>query len=120
MSTSPNLSWQPSLFETVAETRIDEGFEGLERIHLDPASWVDFAPSWVAGSDALFAECALATEAREQSPDRVVHLFGTPQVLYLFVANSPGEGGVHCRPPQRFLHERKRRTRHGGELAPHL
>jgi hypothetical protein len=56
MSTSPNLSWQPSLLEAVAETRIDEEFLALERIQLDPVSWVDFAPTWVDGSDALFAE----------------------------------------------------------------
>ncbi|HEY7874375.1 MAG TPA: alpha-ketoglutarate-dependent dioxygenase AlkB [Actinomycetota bacterium] len=53
---SPNLNWQPSLFETVAPTAIDESFAATERIHLDPASWVDFDPSWVSGSDALFGE----------------------------------------------------------------
>jgi hypothetical protein len=29
-------------------------FSRLERIHLDETSWVDVAPGWVSGSDALF------------------------------------------------------------------
>jgi alkylated DNA repair dioxygenase AlkB len=50
-----SLSWQPSLFDA-DEPDIDVSFSGLQRIHLDPASWVDHAPSWVAGSDRLFEQ----------------------------------------------------------------
>ena len=32
----------------------DPEFRGLTRTWLDPESWVDLAPGWVAGSDALF------------------------------------------------------------------
>lgn len=57
MSTSPNLSWQPSLFEAGSSTsEIDDTFAGIERIELDPRSWVEYHPSWVTGSDALFVE----------------------------------------------------------------
>lgn len=52
---SPDLTWQPTLFDTVAPA-FDASFSTLERIHLDPESWVDYAPAWVSGSDELFAQ----------------------------------------------------------------
>ena len=52
---SPNLSWQPTLFDTVAPA-FDASFATLERIQLDPTAWVDYAPAWVTGSDELFAQ----------------------------------------------------------------
>jgi len=33
---------------------LDRTFSRLERIHLDETAWVDVAPGWVSGSDALF------------------------------------------------------------------
>jgi alkylated DNA repair dioxygenase AlkB len=36
----------------------DRTFSRLERIHLDETSWVDVAPGWVSGSDALFRTLA--------------------------------------------------------------
>jgi alkylated DNA repair dioxygenase AlkB len=56
MSPSPNLSWQPSLFGAVEAPSADESFATLTRLQLDPTSWIDHAPGWVAGSDALFQE----------------------------------------------------------------
>lgn len=56
MPTSPELNWQPSLFEAIETLGFDESFERLVRIDLDPSSWVDHAPGWVTGSDALFQE----------------------------------------------------------------
>lgn len=56
MTSSPDLSWQPSLFETQDTSSVDRAFASLERIQLDPESWVDHAPGWVSGSDLLF-EC---------------------------------------------------------------
>jgi alkylated DNA repair dioxygenase AlkB len=55
MSTSPQLSWQPSLFGN-EEPAVDASFSSLKRIELDPESWVDYAPSWVSGADSLFAD----------------------------------------------------------------
>lgn len=53
----PDLAWQPSLLEAAAAAPdVDESFSSLSRLQLDLTSWVDHAPSWVAGSDALFAE----------------------------------------------------------------
>ena len=44
---------QPSLFDLDAPG-FDRTFARLERIQLDPTAWVDVAPGWVSGSDALF------------------------------------------------------------------
>jgi alkylated DNA repair dioxygenase AlkB len=46
-------TFQPTLFDAV-EPDFDRVFSQLERIHLDDFSWIDYAPSWVAGSDVLF------------------------------------------------------------------
>jgi len=46
--------WQPSLLDAAASAAIDGSFSGLVRVQLDPESWVDHAPGWVSGSDALF------------------------------------------------------------------
>jgi alkylated DNA repair dioxygenase AlkB len=56
------VSWQPSLLDEAAEPAVDGSFAALERIDLDPESWVDFAPGWVAGADGLFAELLTSTD----------------------------------------------------------
>jgi alkylated DNA repair dioxygenase AlkB len=50
------MVWQASLLDHGAGPSIDESFAGLSRVDLDETSWVDHAPGWVSGSDALFAE----------------------------------------------------------------
>ena len=54
MGTTPDLNWQPTLFDT-EEPAFDEQFSSLQRIDLDPTAWVDYAPAWVNGSDELFS-----------------------------------------------------------------
>ncbi len=44
---------QPSLFD-MTPLDLDRTFARLERIHLDETAWIDVAPGWVTGSDALF------------------------------------------------------------------
>ena len=56
MSPSPDLTWQPSLLDAGVEPAVDRDFATLRRIKLDPDSWVDHAPGWVAGSDPLFGQ----------------------------------------------------------------
>jgi alkylated DNA repair dioxygenase AlkB len=70
MTPSPNLSWQPSLFDT-EQPDFDDSFSGVERIQLDPESWVDVARTWIKGSDRLFEEI-LATREWGQ---RVRHMY---------------------------------------------
>jgi alkylated DNA repair dioxygenase AlkB len=64
------FSWQPSLFDS-EEPDFDASFSALERIRLDPESWVDHAAAWVSGSDRLF-EAVL--ESREWG-QRVRHMY---------------------------------------------
>ena len=47
------VAFQPSLFGG-EEVSFDASFAGVRRIDLDARSWVEYAPSWVRGSDALF------------------------------------------------------------------
>ena len=56
MGDSPDLTWQPSLFDVGAEPSFDPAFGGLQRISLDLRSWVDHLPGWVASPDALFSD----------------------------------------------------------------
>src|SRR3712207_8638841 len=48
-------AWQPSLFG-LDEPAVDEGFDRVARFNLDHASWVDHAPGWLRGSDAVFRD----------------------------------------------------------------
>jgi alkylated DNA repair dioxygenase AlkB len=50
-----SLLFQPSLFDAPPPS-LDSAFSTMERIHLEDASWIDHAPGWVGGSDALFVE----------------------------------------------------------------
>ncbi|HEX7487395.1 MAG TPA: alpha-ketoglutarate-dependent dioxygenase AlkB [Anaeromyxobacteraceae bacterium] len=54
-----HLPFQPTLFDALVPS-FDAGFHGLVRLELDEASWLDYAPGWVSGSDSLFAQ-VLAT-----------------------------------------------------------
>ena len=112
MSTSPNVTWQPSLLDAVGDLDIDDSFSGLTRIQLDATSWVDHAPGWVSGSDLLFAELltrAKWTQRSRRMYDRVVQ---EPRLTSLWRASS----GRPLEPP---ILERMRTTlsrRYGIEL----
>lgn len=113
MSTSPNLNWQPSLFEAATPApAIDEDFAALERIDLDPRSWVDFDPAWVTGSDALFAELLETRDWGQRSRPMYDRRVKEPRLTSLWRAAS----GVPLEPP---ILERMRAAlsrRYGREL----
>ena len=51
------MDLQASLFDTAREEpRPDESFSTLVRHPLDERSWVDHAPGWLRGADALFED----------------------------------------------------------------
>jgi alkylated DNA repair dioxygenase AlkB len=54
-ASAPAVAWQPSLWAN-RRTVVDESFAGLERTQLDEASWVDYRPGWMSGSDRAFEE----------------------------------------------------------------
>ena len=49
------ITFQPTLFDP-QRVSFDASFSQLQRVPLDAGAWVDYAPEWVRGSDALFAE----------------------------------------------------------------
>jgi alkylated DNA repair dioxygenase AlkB len=51
----PPVAFQPSLFDG-DPAGIDRDFTHLERLTLDGRCWVDHAPGWLRGSDALFEQ----------------------------------------------------------------
>jgi len=64
------IDWQPSLFDGGPPV-LDPSYTGIRRIVLDERSWVDYCPSWLAGSDEVFD--LLAGEARWQQ--RTVRMY---------------------------------------------
>ena len=60
------LSYQGSFFGSL-QPRFDASFTTLQRVHLDPTSWVDVAVGWLEGADTIFDELTA-----------VVCLSGTP------------------------------------------
>lgn len=68
------MTWQPSLFGAGAPA-VDTGFSSLVRVSLDRDSWVDHAPGWLAGADAVFREIVRRgrwAQRRRRMYDRVV------------------------------------------------
>jgi alkylated DNA repair dioxygenase AlkB len=73
-ATARTLAWQPSLWAD-HNTAADSSFRGLERVQLDPDSWVDHCPGWISGSDKGFEELLLDvawTQRRRWMYDRQV------------------------------------------------
>lgn len=48
-------AFQGSLFESRGSS-FDESFARIERIELDPESWIDYAAEWLRGADGLFEQ----------------------------------------------------------------
>jgi alkylated DNA repair dioxygenase AlkB len=67
MRSSPDLPWQPSLFALGTEPGLDRSFSRLERIHLDEDSWVDHAPGWVSGAEAVFEQILTVRQWQQRS-----------------------------------------------------
>jgi alkylated DNA repair dioxygenase AlkB len=49
-------SFQPSLLARGEAASFDRAFSRVERVDLDERCWLELAPGWVGGSDALFGE----------------------------------------------------------------
>jgi alkylated DNA repair dioxygenase AlkB len=61
-----NPPFQPELFD-VSVTAFDGGYGGIERIALDPESWVEHAQGWVRGHDALFQAVLASRDWKQRS-----------------------------------------------------
>jgi hypothetical protein len=67
MSDDPAVVWQPALWAMDEPPAVDATFAALQRIDLDPESWVDHAPRWVTGADPLFEEILRARPWAQRS-----------------------------------------------------
>ncbi|MDN5931791.1 MAG: alpha-ketoglutarate-dependent dioxygenase AlkB, partial [Pseudonocardia sp.] len=66
-----DLAWQPSLLDGPV-VAVDTGFHGLHRRELAGGAWVDHAPGWCSGADALFADLLAGTS---WDPQREVRMY---------------------------------------------
>lgn len=51
--------------------RIDPGFRGVRRLHLDDTAWIDHLPGWLTGHQVLFDR--LEQETRWSADERVMY-----------------------------------------------
>ncbi|HET9730145.1 MAG TPA: alpha-ketoglutarate-dependent dioxygenase AlkB [Acidimicrobiia bacterium] len=57
MAYAGSLCWQPSLLDVAyGAPSFDAAFTRARRLDLEPGAWVEHAPQWVRGGDALFAD----------------------------------------------------------------
>ncbi len=107
MPPSADVVWQPSLFDVDVKPQVDPTFSTLTRVQLDPESWVDHAPGWVAGSDPLFSRLVEERDWGQRSRQMYDHKVTEPRLTSLWRASS----GEPLEPPvleemRRLLSER--------------
>ena len=71
---------QPSLFGD-REPAPDPDFSSLERIDLDPLSWIDYAPGWLAGDARLFEFLAETVEWEQPEVRMYDKMVRTPRLV---------------------------------------
>ncbi len=71
---------QPSLFAE-SEPVADTAFATLERVDLDPESWLDFAPGWLAGDARLFDLLTESVEWRQPEVRMYDRMVKTPRLV---------------------------------------
>ena len=103
---SLDLSWQTSLFGD-SDPAFDPSFGSLRRTHLDGSSWVDHAPTWLSGSDQLFAELAGSLPWRQREVTMWDKLLPEPRLTAWW----DGEDAAFTPPPV-LLDIRAALTRH--------
>jgi alkylated DNA repair dioxygenase AlkB len=87
--------WQPTLLDEATELAVDESFSSLARVDLDPESWVDHGPGWVAGADELFAQLLTSVEWGQ----RTRYLFDKHVIEPRLTASWRTAGGTPLEPP---------------------
>ncbi|HKE17540.1 MAG TPA: alpha-ketoglutarate-dependent dioxygenase AlkB [Kofleriaceae bacterium] len=69
----------------------DATFSGLRRTGLAGGAWIDLAPAWVTGQDALFDALEASTSWRTDRRWMVERMVDTPRLI----ASLPGDGPGH-------------------------
>jgi len=100
-----DLAWQPSLFEG-ADGRfgLDPGFTRLRRHDLADGAWVDVAPAWCDGADALLArllrEVPWGPQRRVRMYDDVV---AEPRLTHRWVLDEGADPRADTAPPPELV-----------------
>ncbi len=87
------LAGQRSLFGREAAA-VDESFATLRRIALDATAWVDYAPGWVRGQEAVFEQLVRTTawhRGQREMYDRTVDV---PRLVATLPDDGPGHPTV--------------------------
>jgi alkylated DNA repair dioxygenase AlkB len=84
------VSRQLGLFGAGAPS-VDGRFARLRRVELDRDAWVEHAPGWVIGQDALFDALERGTRWRTERRPMYDRIVGVPRL----VASIPGDGDGH-------------------------
>ncbi|HET9622313.1 MAG TPA: alpha-ketoglutarate-dependent dioxygenase AlkB [Kofleriaceae bacterium] len=71
-----------------ARAELDAAFTTLRRTELAHEAWIDYAPGWVAGHDALFDQLASSLAWRTETRRMYDHEVATPRLL---ASLAPGE-----------------------------
>ena len=82
------VSWQPSLLDWTAEVDVNPEFSGIERIHLDERSWLDYLPRWVSGADRLFDEVVEGADWQQRSRHMYDKVVQEPRLTAYWHADS--------------------------------
>jgi alkylated DNA repair dioxygenase AlkB len=78
---APDLAWQPSLLDTPA-LELDRSFAALHRRELAGGAWVDHAPGWCRGADALFARLLEETPWSGRDVRMYDHIVPEPRLTH--------------------------------------
>jgi alkylated DNA repair dioxygenase AlkB len=82
-------SVQVSLFGAVEEPAVEPSFAGLRRIDLDGTSWLDLAPGWLRGEQAVFDHLVAELAWRQRTVTMWERRLPEPRLTSWW---TPGEG----------------------------
>ncbi len=91
------LTYQATLFG-LADPAVDAEFTGLRHVELDPFTWIDHVPTWLAGSDEVLAELVARLPWRQRQVTMYGQRLDEPRLTWWWDA-----GGDHGPEPLPLL-----------------
>jgi alkylated DNA repair dioxygenase AlkB len=83
------LSGQRSLFGGGAPA-VDASFAGLRRVALDPTAWVEHAPAWVTGHEAVLEHLVRTTTWSQPRREMYERMVDVPRLVAALPDDGPG------------------------------
>ncbi len=94
LSTAPAPAidaWQGSLF-AFDDPAVDPQLLGVERVHLDDESWIDFLPGWMLGADLVFGELVARLPWRQREVTMYERVLPEPRLTAWWTEVDDGAG----------------------------